>query len=416
MDLVDRIKGFHRGRSAEGLRKKYAAMRQSALRFLRASNFLFFEDETYNPQLNNTPATWICGDLHIENFGTYKGDNRLVYFDINDFDDCSLAPASWDLTRFLTSLQAAAAAWGLHKQDIRLLQKDYLEAYYLAIKDGKARWLERNLASGIIKDLFDTVRRRTRVQLLKERTTIKKNKRALIVDGKRAMPVTFAVRAKILEAMTDFAVQQAKPKFFKVLDVAGRLSGTASLGLERYVLLVEGRGSPDGDFLLDIKEARPSPLTRFAPLVQPSWTAAAERVITVQKWMQAISPAFLHTLLIERKSFIFKELQESADRLNLADLHAKEGRLTTVVPAMGKLTAWAHLRGAGHSGAALPDDWAVFSNAKAWRKPILQAARERSAAMEKYYRLFCEAYDDGAFEAKASSRKGRRSSSIRKTQ
>ena len=37
-----------------------------------------------------------------------QGDNRLPYFDVNDFDEPFLAPASWDLVRFLTSLWVGA--------------------------------------------------------------------------------------------------------------------------------------------------------------------------------------------------------------------------------------------------------------------------------------------------------------------
>ncbi len=46
----------------------------------------------------------------MENFGSYKGDNRQVYFDINDFDEGALAPASWDLVRLLASIQCGADA------------------------------------------------------------------------------------------------------------------------------------------------------------------------------------------------------------------------------------------------------------------------------------------------------------------
>ena len=29
-----------------------------------------------------TPISWLCGDLHLENFGSFNRDNRLVYFDM----------------------------------------------------------------------------------------------------------------------------------------------------------------------------------------------------------------------------------------------------------------------------------------------------------------------------------------------
>ena len=40
-----------------------------------------------------------------------------------------------------------------------------------------------------------------------------------------------------------------------------RIAGTGSLGVGRFVVLVEGKGSPDGNYLLDIKEAKPSAMT-----------------------------------------------------------------------------------------------------------------------------------------------------------
>jgi hypothetical protein len=48
------------------------------------------------------------------------------------------------------------------------------------------------------------------------------------------------------------------PDFFEVLDVARRIAGNGSLGVDRYVILVRGKGSPDGNDLLDLKEALPS--------------------------------------------------------------------------------------------------------------------------------------------------------------
>ena len=61
--------------------------------FFRGTAHLFYEDlVNTEAALPGQPLTWVCGDLHIENFGSYKGDNRLVYFDINDFDEANLAP------------------------------------------------------------------------------------------------------------------------------------------------------------------------------------------------------------------------------------------------------------------------------------------------------------------------------------
>lgn len=84
--IIARIERYNQGREAERLALKYRAMRADPFVFLRGTCHLFYADLPDRPLLSAAPLTWICGDLHVENFGTYKGDNRLVYFDLNDFD------------------------------------------------------------------------------------------------------------------------------------------------------------------------------------------------------------------------------------------------------------------------------------------------------------------------------------------
>ncbi len=71
---------------------KYKLMTENMFRFFRGTCHLFYEDLSKTNTIPPAPLTWICGDLHLENFGSYKGDNRLVYFDLNDFDESILAP------------------------------------------------------------------------------------------------------------------------------------------------------------------------------------------------------------------------------------------------------------------------------------------------------------------------------------
>ena len=58
---------------------KYRAMQENMFRFLRGTNHIFYEDLAADAQLPSGPMVWICGDLHLENFGTFRGDNGLVY-------------------------------------------------------------------------------------------------------------------------------------------------------------------------------------------------------------------------------------------------------------------------------------------------------------------------------------------------
>jgi uncharacterized protein (DUF2252 family) len=112
-NIIERINKFNFGRNPELLKLKYKNMRSDVFTFYRGTNHLFFEDFPKDSRLNATPPAWICGDLHLANFGSYKGDNRLVYFDINDFDEAVLAPCCWDVARFVTSILVGAQALGV---------------------------------------------------------------------------------------------------------------------------------------------------------------------------------------------------------------------------------------------------------------------------------------------------------------
>ena len=85
-NIIKRIKKFNKNREPELLKLKYEALAESPFRFFRGTCHLFYEDLPQKSFILNSPKAWICGDLHLENFGSFKGDNRLAYFDMNDFD------------------------------------------------------------------------------------------------------------------------------------------------------------------------------------------------------------------------------------------------------------------------------------------------------------------------------------------
>src|SRR6478752_781594 len=138
--LAGAIVAFNAGRDPERLQMKYDAMRTDAFAFLRGTAHLFYAALPHARPLEKAPPAWVCGDLHLQNFGSYKGDNRLVYFDINDFDEALLAPCTLDLVRFMVSVLVAAGTLRLTEAQARTLAKRFLEAYVAAIELGKARW------------------------------------------------------------------------------------------------------------------------------------------------------------------------------------------------------------------------------------------------------------------------------------
>src|ERR1700755_941022 len=107
-NITKRINEFEAGRLPDMLALKHKFMAQNIFRFYRGTCHLFYEDISKEKALAKSPLAWICGDLHLENFGSYKGDNRLVYFDLNDFDEAALAPCTWEPARLLVSLHVAA--------------------------------------------------------------------------------------------------------------------------------------------------------------------------------------------------------------------------------------------------------------------------------------------------------------------
>ncbi len=189
--------------------------------------------------------------------------------------------------------------------------------------------------------------------------------------------------------MMEFASRQDDPKFFRLLDVARRVSGTASLGVERYVLLVEGEGSPDGNYLLDLKEARASVLLPYVKARQPNWNSEADRVVSIQRRMQAVTHPLLHSVAMNGKPFVLRGLQPSEERLDLADAKGRLAKLQPIVAAMGRIVAWGQLRSSGWQGSASVDELTAFGhNVKAWRPALIELAESFAKQVEADWRAF----------------------------
>jgi uncharacterized protein (DUF2252 family) len=198
----------------------------------------------------------------------------------------------------------------------------------------------------------------------------------LRLDGIKALPVDDVECKTVTTFMAEYAESQNIPAFFKVLDVTRRIAGTGSLGLERYAILVRGRGGVDGNFLLDLKYAPGSALAPHVKNKQRKWGSEAERVVSIQKRVQAISPAFLSAVSIGDRSFVLMELLPDEDRLSLELWNGKLRRLEGVMQTMGSIVAWAHLRSGGRQGSACADEWIHFAMSAAdWRSELLDYAQ-----------------------------------------
>jgi uncharacterized protein (DUF2252 family) len=370
-----RITRYHEGRAPDLLERKYAAMAASPFAFYRGSCQLFLDAWPAHTALNDTPAIWSCGDLHFENLGCYKGDNRLVYFDLNDFDEAALLPVSWDLTRFAASVFVAAPLLRVSAAQASELASLYLDSFGASLAWGKARWVERDTATGMVRELLDTVRARKRKALLDARTRVKDGRRRIRVDGVKALDAPRDDVARVTKVVEQLGAELDQKKFYNVLDVARRVAGCGSLGLARWIVLVEGKGSSHGNYLLDLKEARAPASTGHSPFKQPKWKTDAERIVAVQRRVQAVSPALLTSVKMNGRGFVLRELQPLEDRMRMQGWRGDHKNLCDAMTMMGHVTAWAALRASGREKSAIADDLIAFAGERGWKRGVLAMAR-----------------------------------------
>lgn len=389
------IKAYNAGREPERCSLKMAAMRTNAFSFLRGTCHLFYERMIWQKLAPTGPAAWICGDLHLENFGTYRGENDLIYFDVNDFDEAILAPHSWDILRLAVSVLVAAPVIGLKPATAKSCAQRLVEAYYTELARGKPRWIEHRTATGAIGSLIDSLKKRDDVKFLAKRTIAKGSKRALLIDGAKLLALAKPDREPLAALMQAVAKARGLPKALTLIDAARRIAGTGSLGIPRYALLVEGDGSPDGNWLLDLKAAVPSAVGPYTSVAQPTWTQEADRVVSIQTLFQANTPSLLSAQSYNGGSFLLKQLQPSADRLDLVALTKTKDAFDAVIDHMAQLAAWGHLRGTGRYGSPNGDALIAAAGDRAVARSIVDQAASLADVNAEDWAEYCAAFDRG---------------------
>src|SRR5277367_6725012 len=105
-DIVKLLEESDIGRIKGLLPVKYQRMEVSPFTFFRGAAILQARD------LADAPVSGIivqaCGDCHLANFGGFASPERVLVFDINDFDETFRGPWEWDIKRLGASLVLAA--------------------------------------------------------------------------------------------------------------------------------------------------------------------------------------------------------------------------------------------------------------------------------------------------------------------
>ena len=83
--------------------------------------------------LKDTPVAGLevqlCGDAHLSNFGLFASPERILLFDVNDFDETLPGPFEYDVKRMAASFTIAARNNGFAKADAREVTLASVRAY-----------------------------------------------------------------------------------------------------------------------------------------------------------------------------------------------------------------------------------------------------------------------------------------------
>jgi hypothetical protein len=200
------------------LRTKHDKMREDPFQFLRATYWRWAETILLlRPELADGPTVLAVGDIHLENFGTWRDNDGRIVWGVNDFDEAASMPYVIDLVRLATSAALARSKDALEPREICAAILDgyrtglseprpfvldehhqWLRARFVATKEARARFWEK-------------------IDALKE--------------GPKGLSERF--RKALRDAMPDRAME---------LTFRRRVAGTGSLGRPRWVAFGDWRG------------------------------------------------------------------------------------------------------------------------------------------------------------------------------
>jgi uncharacterized protein (DUF2252 family) len=259
------------------------------------------------PQAAGAPAVLAVGDLHVENYGTWRDVEGRLVWGINDFDEAYSLPYTLDLARL------AASAWlAIERGGLSLVPADACAA----ILEGYTKGMETGGEPFVLAEKHP---------LLREIATSRSRDPALFWERFEALPTVRPVPAKVMQLL-----KQAMPERGLAFRVAHRRAGMGSLGRERVTAIADWRG---GKIAHEAKPLLPSAC---------AWAAgSASREIyymrIVSNSVRAPDP-----FLGAREGWVLRRLSPYCSRIELSQLprgHDEE-KLTR---AMGRELANVHL-------------------------------------------------------------------------
>jgi hypothetical protein len=293
------------------LQLKHQFMAAAAFPFLRATFYRWLQIWTEKcPEACRAPHLLAVGDLHVENFGTWRDIEGRLIWGINDFDEASHMPYTIDLVRLATSALLATDA-----DHLGLRPKQVAEA----IREGYADSIAAGGRPFVLSERTGWLRRIALQNILEGPAYWEKLRNLPAVDAKK---VPAGARAAIERCMPEKGLEYG---------YARRGAGLGSRGHQRYVALTNWRGG------MLAREAKALVPSATVWLRSPHGTGSLLYPDILRRAVRVPDPHFK-----VEGCWIVRRLSPSCRKINLVDLPSKRNE-ERMLYAMGWETANVHL-------------------------------------------------------------------------
>jgi uncharacterized protein (DUF2252 family) len=333
---------------SEDARDKFDKLADSLYSFFRGTGLLFYRDMAGEDAW--MPTVLCLGDVHPENFGVMPSADNVPFFGVNDFDEAYYAPFTWDVKRGAVGFIIAAEEEGGHgpKRQVKIARAfvgGYLDGMTRFARDGDEtrHQLRLDNAPKIIRDLLeDSLEQRGQWLAKKYHDEYGRGFKA----SKKLVPQPRRVEEfqKVIDRMVKKNAMQVPDRAgdMRVKDVAVRIGqGTASLGLVRYYVMIEGpRRDATDDVILELKQARRSSLAGLTPPSDFGVDGTGDRITDAAQVQLVHGDVFFGHVEFEEMSFMTRERSPYKNEIDLAELDKAEW--TDYAALCGQSLAHAH--------------------------------------------------------------------------
>jgi uncharacterized protein (DUF2252 family) len=418
---------------------RHGRMMVSPFTFYRGAAKIMAADLKDTPRAGLTVQ--LCGDAHLSNFGVFASPERILLFDLNDFDETLPGPFEYDVKRMAASFTIAGRNNGFNRADTHAATLASVAAYRKAMAEfAEMRVMDIWYARLSEEDLMAAIHTAERRQRAKAKTKAAKksdvvrvaatekslekahtrdslqalSKLAEQVDGKYRIvsqpPIVVPMRdldrfyglsgQEMQHVVHDqlrayrATLQHDRRKLlerFQVVDMARKVVGVGSVGTRAFIVLLQGRDQGDPLFL-QVKEATQSVLEDHLP--KSRYRQPGQRVVEGQRMMQAASDIYLGwTKGHQENRFLYwrqlRDMKFSA---------VVEAMIPAGMALYGRMCGWTLARAHARSGDPIAIA-AYLGKSDKFDQAIVDFSERYADQNERDYKAFVKAIKSGRLAA-----------------